>query len=62
MVLHDINLSSSYGDNFIGLTKNKKVIQKKKDDFFTSENLKEIYGIDFKVIKDDKDFHIQIFN
>ena len=62
IVLHDINLSSSYGDYFIGLTKNNKIIQKNKSEFFTSEILKEIYGINFKVINNDKDFHIQIFN
>ena len=62
IVLHDINLSSSYGDYFIGLAKNNKIIQKEKSEFFTSEILKEIYDIDFKVINNDKDFHIQIFN
>ena len=62
IVLHDINLSSSYGDYFIGLTKENKIIQKNKKDFFAPEILKDIYGINFKVINNDKDFHIQIFN
>ena len=31
IVLHDINLSSSYGDYFIGLTKENKIIQKNKN-------------------------------
>jgi len=62
IVLHDINLSANYGDYFIGLAKNNKIIQKNKTEFFTPDVLKEIYGINFKVINNDEDFHIQIFN
>lgn len=62
VVLHDINLGASYGDYFIGLTKNKEVITKNRLDFFTPEILNKIFGIDFKVINSDKDFHVQIFN
>ncbi len=62
IVLHDINLSASYGDYFIGLTKTKKIIAQDKENFFTPETLKEIFGINFKVINSDEDFHIQIFN
>lgn len=62
IVLHDINLCASYGDFFIGLTKEHKIIAKNKIEFFTPEILKEIYGINFKVINSDEDFHIQIFN
>lgn len=62
IVFHDINLSASYGDYFIGLTKSKKVISANKSEFFTPEILKEIYGINFKVINSDEDFHIQILN
>lgn len=62
VVLHDINLSANYGDYFIGLTKKDGVIQKSKNEFFTSENLKKIYGIDFKIINNDEKFYIQMFN
>ena len=62
VVLHDINLGASYGDYFIGLTKSNDVIIKNRDEFFTSEILNKIFGIEFKVINSDKDFHIQIFN
>ncbi|MBQ3101490.1 ABC transporter ATP-binding protein [bacterium] len=62
VVLHDINLGASYGDYFIGLTKSNDVIVKNRPEFFTPEILNKIYGIDFKVINSDKDFHIQIFN
>ncbi len=62
VVMHDINLSSSYGDYFIGITKESKIISAGKKDFFTPEILHEIFGISFKVISTDEDFHIQIFN
>ena len=62
VVLHDINLGASYGDYFIGLTKSNVVIVKNRSEFFTPEILNKVYGIDFKVINSDKDFHIQIFN
>lgn len=62
VILHDINLSASYGDYFIGLTKSNEVVMKNKEEFFTPEILNKIFGINFKVINSDKDFHIQIFN
>ena len=62
IVLHDINLSASYGDYFIGLTKSKEIICEEKNNFFKPEILNKIYGINFKVINSDEDFHIQIFN
>ncbi len=61
-ILHDINLSVAYGDWFLGFTKNHKIISDEKEKFFTAENLKEIFGIDFKVIKDNEDIHIQVLN
>ena len=62
IVLHDINLSSSYGDYFIGLTKSGKIFTDYKKEFFTEAILNDIFGISFKVINSDEDFHIQIFN
>ena len=62
IVLHDINLSASYGDYFIGLTKRNRIICEEKNKFFTPETLNAIFGINFKVINSDEDFHIQIFN
>ena len=62
IVLHDINLSSSYGDYFIGISKERKIITAEKKDFIKAEILNEIFGINFKVINSEEDFHIQIFN
>ena len=60
IILHDINLCTSYGDWFLGFTKNHKIISGEKENFFTAENLKQIFGIDFRVVKDNED--IQVFN
>ena len=62
IVLHDINLSSSYGDYFIGLTKSGNIFADYKNEFFTEAILNQIFGINFKVINSDENFHIQIFN
>lgn len=62
VIMHDINFCTGYGDWFLGFTKNHKIISGEKENFFTAENLKEIFGIDFKVIKDNEDMHIQVFN
>ena len=62
IVLHDINLSSSYGDYFVGISKERKIITAEKKNFIKADVLNEIFGINFKVINSEEDFHIQIFN
>lgn len=62
VILHDLNLAVNWGENFIAIDKNHKIIQLKKEEFFTPENLKNIYGADFKVIKNDEKYYIQIIN
>lgn len=61
IVLHDINLSASYGDYFIGIRPDKTVFCGEKEEFFTQQNLQSIYNINFRVIQNDEDFHVQIF-
>ncbi len=61
IVLHDINLSSSYGDYFVGINKDREIIASDKKNFITTEVLNKIFGINFKVINNEEDFHIQIF-
>ncbi len=62
IVLHDINLASDYGDYFIGLTRKNEIISGVKKDFISSDVLKKIFGINFKVINNEEDIHIQICN
>ena len=56
--MHDINLSLEYGDNFIGIGKDG-VVQKEKKEFFTKENLKKIYGIDFETFENNNKTYVQ---
>ena len=62
IIMHDLNLSSSYGDYFIGINNEQKTICAKRNEFFNAETLKEIYNIDFKVVNNEERFYIQIFN
>lgn len=62
IIMHDLNLSSSYGDYFIGISPQNKVIQAQQKDFFTTEILNEIYNISFKVVNNEEKFYVQIFN
>ncbi len=62
IVLHDINLASDYGDYFIGLTRENEILSGVKKDFISSDILKKIFGINFKVINNEEDVHIQICN
>lgn len=62
IIMHDLNLSSSYGDYFIGISPQNKVIQAQQKDFFTTKILNEIYNISFKVVNNEEKFYVQIFN
>ncbi len=62
VILHDLNLSSSYGDYFLGLNKKRDLYCACRNEFFTEERLKDIYNMSFKVINNDENIHVQIFN
>ena len=62
IIMHDLNLSSSYGDYFIGISPQNKIIQATQKEFFTAETLNEIYNISFKVVNNEEKFFVQIFN
>lgn len=61
VILHDLNYASELGDEFIAIN-NKKIIQKEKEDFFNPQNLKNVFNIDFKVLKEHEKYIIQIDN
>lgn len=52
MVLHDINLAARYGDNLIALSKGKLKADGKPEDVLTPKLIKEVYGLDCKIIND----------
>lgn len=62
IIMHDLNLSSSYGDNFIGINQQHKLISANKKEFFNEKTLNEIYNITFKVVNNEEKFYVQIFN
>lgn len=62
VILHDLNPACDWGDNFVAIDKNHRIIQYNKEEFFTPEVLKTVYGADFNVVKNDKKYYIQIIN
>lgn len=62
VIMHDLNLSASYGDYFIGISQKHNFFKATKEDFFKTEVLNEIYDISFKVVNNEEKFYIQIFN
>lgn len=60
LIMHDINIAANFGDYFIGIKKGGKIIQAEKDKFFTKENLKEIYGIDFEIVNSNGKIYVQV--
>ncbi|MBE7708960.1 MAG: ABC transporter ATP-binding protein [Cyanobacteria bacterium SIG32] len=62
IIMHDLNLSASYGDYFIGISQKHRVYKADKKNFFKPEILNEIYDISFKVINNEEKFYVQIFN
>ena len=60
VILHDLNLAVSYGDYFIGISKDHKIISKAKEIFFTQDMLKNIYGINFRIIDDGERVYVRV--
>jgi iron complex transport system ATP-binding protein len=48
IVLHDINLASRYGDEFILVSQDSSLIKGNKNQILTHQNLSDAYKIDFK--------------
>ena len=62
IIMHDINLAIKYGDNFIGISNNHKIIEKTDVDFFEEQTLKSIFNMDFEIIKNGENIHVQIID
>ena len=50
IVLHELNNACRFADNIVGLKKGKLICQGRPVDVINKENLKEIYGIDAKLV------------
>lgn len=53
MVLHDINQALSYSDEVIGMCGGKVAFQGNPEDVITRENIREIYGVELPVIRNE---------
>lgn len=60
VILHDLNLAVSYGDYFIGISKDHKIVCKSKESFFLQDILKSIYGINFRIIDDGERVYVRV--
>lgn len=58
MVLHDLNEACRFADQIIGLKNGKVVCEGRPADVITRENIREIYGIDAKLVMSDGGYPI----
>ena len=58
MVLHDLNEACRFADHIIGLKNGKGVCEGRPADVITRENIREIYGIDAKLVMSDGGYPI----
>lgn len=62
IILHDLNLASSYSNFFIGINKNREIFTSDKNLFFKEEVLENIYNMKFRLIKDNENTHVQVIS
>ena len=62
VIMHDLNQAANYGDLFVGIGRDKKILQCGKENFFSPQNLNKIFGINFSVVKNNETFNIQVIN
>lgn len=60
LIMHDINIAANFGDYFIGINKDHKIVSGSKEEFFKPQNLNDIYNIDFRIMNDDDKIFVQI--
>lgn len=58
MVLHDLNEACRFADHIIGLKNGKVVCEGRPAEVITRENIREIYGIDAKLVMSDGGYPI----
>lgn len=62
IIMHDLNLAIKYGDCFIGIGSDYKILQKNSNGFFDIEVLNKLFNMNFKVIKDEDNTYVQIID
>ena len=51
IVIHELNLAAKFADHLIGMKKGELIFEGEPMRVLTKENLKELYGIDAKIVK-----------
>lgn len=59
IIMHDLNLAAKYGDYFIGIDSAHKILQKDNKDFFEIQTMKQIFNMDFEIIKNRENLYVQ---
>lgn len=62
VVMHDLNLAALLGDCFIGINKSSEIFSYNKEEFFTPEILNKVFGLNFEVINNEKNYNISVIN
>ncbi|MFK3690010.1 ABC transporter ATP-binding protein [Agrobacterium tumefaciens] len=52
MVLHDLNLAARYADHLVAMRAGKLHVNGSSEEVLTEENIREVFGIESRVIKD----------
>lgn len=52
IVLHELSLAAAYADNLVMMKEGRIVAAGSPDDIFTAERLKQVFGLDAKVLRD----------
>ena len=60
IIMHDMNLAAKYGDCFIGIGYENKIIQKDSKNFFEIQTLKQIFNMDFEIINNRENLYVQV--
>lgn len=62
IIMHDLNLALKYADTYIGITKDNKIIQETKKEFFNVQTLKDVFNMDFEIIENRGNLYVQILD
>ncbi len=62
IIMHDLNLAAKYGEYFIGIDREHKIVQKETKDFFEIQTLKQIFNMDFEIITNRDNLYVQVID
>ena len=60
IIMHDLNLAAKYGEYFIGIDYEHKIVQKDSKAFFEIQTLKQIFNMEFEIIQNRENLYVQV--